>query len=210
MKQKLSNLLAKLIRENRGVVAVEYALIIPAFFSLMLGSFEIGRILMVYSALEGAVTESSRIAMTGNVPDGYPPDYSVEEYIRDYVENSLENVGVDAGVNISMNVYESFSAIGAEEPYTDIEGNLVCDNGDPYTDVNDNGSWDADMGASGTGGQENIMLMRIGVELPYMMHGVIEAFSNDTHINLSTSTAIRNEPFGGLSWTPSNTVRNCV
>lgn len=207
MKQKLSNLLIKLIRENRGVVAVEYALVLPAFLSLMLGSLEIGRVLMVYSALEGAVTESTRIAMTGSVPDGYA---SVEEYIREFVEDSLENVGVDAGVNISMDVYESFSAIGAEEPYTDIEGNLVCDNGDPYTDVNDNGSWDTDMGASGTGGQENIMLMRIGVELPYIIHGVIEAFSNDTHINLSTSTAIRNEPYGGVSWTPSDTVRNCL
>lgn len=207
MKHKLSNFLTKLKRDSRGATAVEYALILPAFLSLTLGSVEIGRILMVYSALEGAVTESTRIAMTGSVPDGYA---SVDEYIRDFVTNSLGNVGVDAGVNISMNVYDSFSAIGAEEPYTDIEGNLVCDNGDPYTDVNDNGEWDADMGASGTGGQENIMLMRIAVELPYMMHGVLDSFSVTPNINLSTSTAIRNEPFGGTSWTPSDTVRNCV
>lgn len=207
MKQKLTRLLTKIKPDNKGATAVEYALIAPVFFTLMLGSMEIGRTLMVYSALEGAVTESTRIAMTGSVPDGYA---SVDEYIREFVTDSLGQVGVDAGVNISMNVYESFSAIGAEEPYTDIEGDMVCNNDDPYTDVNGNGSWDADMGASGTGGQENIMLMKISVELPYMMHGVLDAFSIEPSINLSTSTAIRNEPFGGTSWTPSDTVLNCT
>lgn len=186
---------------------MEYALVLPVFLTMTLGSMEIGRILMVYSALEGAVTESTRISITGNIPDGYA---TVDAYIEDFVKDSLGDVGIDAGVEISMKVYDSFSDIGAEEPYTDSDGDLTCNNGEFYTDVNGNGSWDADMGASGAGGEENIMVMSINVELPYMMHGFIDAFSESPHMNLETSTAVRNEPFGGVAWTPSDDVLACT
>ncbi|MCP5380852.1 MAG: pilus assembly protein [Kordiimonadaceae bacterium] len=196
----------KFAKNENGATVVEYALLIPVFLVLTLGSMEIGRILMVYSALEGAVTESTRISITGNIPDGYA---TTEDYIKDYVIESLENFGIDAGVNISMKVYDSFSDIGSAEPFTDENADLICNNGEFYTDVNGNGSWDEDMGASGAGGEENIMVMEIDVALPYMMKGFIEAFSHEDNINLSTSTAVRNEPYGGIAWEPSDTVRAC-
>ena len=108
-----------------------------------------------------------------------------------------------------MKVYESFSDIGAQEPFTDADGDLICNNGEFYTDVNANGDWDTDMGSTGAGGEENIMVMEIAVELPYMLPGLIHAFSENDHINLSTSTAVRNEPYGGVAWEPSDTVLAC-
>ena len=87
---------------------------------------------------------------------------------------------------------------------------LSCNNGEFYTDVNDNGTWDNDMGASGTGGEENIMVMEISVDLPYMMKGVVGIVSEEKSINLSTSTAVRNEPYGGVAWVPSDTVGTCA
>jgi len=206
MTAHMTKLFHKFSGNEKGATIVEYALILPVFLVLMLGSMEIGRILMVYSALEGAVTESTRISITGNIPDGYA---TTEDYIKDYIKHSLENFGIDAGVNISMKVYDSFSDIGSAEPFTDENADLICNNGEFYTDVNANGAWDEDMGASGSGGEENIMVMEIDVALPYMMHGVIEAFSHEENINLSTSTAVRNEPYGGMSWEPSDTVRAC-
>ena len=195
------------LRQNQvGAFVVEYALLAPLFLTLTLGSLEVGRILMVYSTLEGAITESTRISITGNIPDGYS---TVDAYIKDHVKDSLSDVGIDAGVTISMKVYDSFSDIGEQEPFTDENGDLVCNEGEFYTDVNANGAWDADMGANGAGGEENIMVMEIAVELPYMMHGFIEAFSQAPNINLSTSTAVRNEPYGGVAWEPSDTVLAC-
>ena len=207
MIKQFKNQLKRLRASEKGAFAVEYALLLPLFIALTFGSMEMGRILMVYSTLEGAVTESTRISITGNIPAGYD---TVDAYIKDYVKDSLKNVGIDSGVTISMKVYDSFSDIGAEEPYTDVNADLTCSGGEFYTDVNDNGVWDADMGASGAGGEENIMVMEINVELPYMMYGLIEGFSNSENINLSTSTAVRNEPYGGVGWEPSDTVRACV
>jgi len=207
MIKQFKNRFRRLIASEKGAFAVEYALLLPLFIALTFGSMEMGRILMVYSTLEGAVTESTRISITGNIPAGYT---TVDAYIKDYVKNSLNNVGIDSGVTISMKVYDSFSDIGAEEPYTDANADLTCSGGEFYTDVNNNGAWDADMGASGAGGEENIMVMEINVELPYMMYGLIEGFSNSKNINLSTSTAVRNEPYGGVGWKPSDTVKACV
>lgn len=203
----MKKLFKKLCDNTRGALTVEYALVLPVFLTMTLGSMEIGRVLMVYAALEGAVTESTRISITGNIPDGYA---TVDEYIEEYVKDILNDVGIDAGVEISMKVYDSFSDIGSEEPYTDSDGDLTCNNGEFYTDVNGNGTWDADMGASGAGGEENIMVMSINVELPYMMHGFIDAFTATPHMDLETSTAVRNEPYGGVAWTPSDAVLACI
>lgn len=209
MKQKLQNFIKRkslksLTHQQKGAVAVEYAILAPALAVLIFGSIEVGRMLMVYSALEGAVTEATRISITGSVPDGFATS---DAYIIDFVQNSLQNVGVTQNdVSISMNVYESFANIGEEEPYTDENGNDAYDVGECFTDVNNNGAWDQDMGASGTGGEENIMVMKIDVNLQYLMHGFIEAFSQSDHITLSTTTAVRNEPYGGVSWTPSDNV----
>ncbi len=203
MRQILKKIRTNLKRNQIGAVALEYALLAPLFVAFTYGSLEIGRILMVYSALEGAVTESTRISITGNIPAGYT---TVEDYIKEYVENSIRDVGVSTGVTISMKVYDSFSSIGDEEPYTDTNGNLTYDIGECYTDINSNAGWDADMGSSGAGGEENVMVMDISVDLPYMMHGVISAFSQSETINLSTTTAVRNEPYGGVAWEPSSNV----
>ena len=109
----LSTWLTKFTKNERGAFVLEYALLAPLFMAITFGSIEMGRILMVYSTMEGAVTEATRIAMTGSIPDGYD---TTDAYIQDHVKQSLENVGVDAGVTISMKVYDSFSDVGAEEP----------------------------------------------------------------------------------------------
>tara|TARA_R110002096_G_scaffold416576_2_gene619530 strand:+ start:382985 stop:383608 length:624 start_codon:yes stop_codon:yes gene_type:complete len=207
MTETLNSWITSFKKNERGSFVLEYALLAPLFMAITFGSIEMGRILMVYTTMEGAVTEATRIAMTGSVPEEYE---TTEAYIQHHVKQSLENVGVDAGVTISMKVYDSFSDVGAEEPYTDSNADLSCNNGEFYTDVNDNGTWDNDMGASGTGGEENIMVMEISVDLPYMMKGVVGIVSEEKSINLSTSTAVRNEPYGGVAWVPSDTVGTCA
>ncbi|MBT5186226.1 MAG: hypothetical protein HOH19_09485 [Kordiimonadaceae bacterium] len=204
MKNNIKYIAKKILGDNRGAFAVEYALLLPLFTTLTLGSMEMGRILMVYASLEGAVTEATRISITGNIPDGYS---TIDEYIRAYVEENLEVIGVDDGVTISMNVYDSFSDIGNPEPFTDEDGDQTYDVGECYTDINSNNSWDTDMGATGTGGEENIMVMELSVDLPYLMPTYISGMIGaGEYLPLSTSTAVRNEPFGGVSWEPSDNI----
>lgn len=210
MKKLITNKIKKLRSNTRGAMAVEYALIAPAFLAMTFGMIETGRILMVNSYLEGAVTEATRISLTGSVPDGYN---STEEYIRAYLNSTLDTVGIQNAATVRMKVYDSFKNIGEEEPYTDTNGDLECNNGEFYTDVNANGAWDKDMGASGSGGEENIMLMEIEVQLPYLLQGFIPSFGGygtPDFITLEASTVVRNEPYGGVPWEPSSTVAACT
>ena len=90
-KHTFKNLLQKIKANQKGAFVVEYALLVAGIYVTMtFGSMEVGRILMVYSALEGAVTESTRIAITGNIPEGYA---TTDAYIKDFVKETLEKCG---------------------------------------------------------------------------------------------------------------------
>ncbi len=190
-------------RREEGAAAVEYAIVLPIFLTLTFGGFELGRIYMVNAALEGAVAKATRTAMTGDVPITYS---NRSDYISHIVTSNLEDAGVTSGVTISMQVYASFSDIGEPEPYVDANGNSQYDSGECYSDINDNTFWDEDMGSSGTGGEENIMVMTVDVNLPYMTGFMKSIMGGRNGTNLTSTTAIRNEPFGGVAWEPSTNV----
>ncbi len=193
----------RMLPHEKGATIVEYAIVLPFFLTLIIGGLEMGNMFMVNSSLEGAVSSSTRKAMTGELPDGYTDR---AEYIRDLITDSLATAGVTSGVTITMNVYDSFANIGEPEPYVDQNGNQTYDVGECYTDINNNMAWDDDMGANGAGGEENIMIMKVDVNLPYMTGFMQGVMAGKSGINLSASTAIRNEPFGGVSWEPSDNV----
>ncbi|MCC3859719.1 TadE/TadG family type IV pilus assembly protein [Pseudemcibacter aquimaris] len=209
MRIRPSNIMKALKGNEIGSVATEYALIVPFFLLLAFGMIETGRIMMVNSHLEGAITQATRITVTGTIPDGYE---DMQSYIKAYLKNSLDAVGAGDDIIMTMKLYDSFANVGKPEPIIDDKnGNGTCDSGDKYTDVNGNKSWDSDMGADGTGGEENIMLMDVSINLKLLFADFVPAFVVDgrDYIPLSASTVVRNEPFGGTTWTPGTKVRPC-
>ena len=55
--------------DRRGVVAIEFALVAPVFFALILGIIEFGRMLMVQEILVNAAREGARAAIQPNETD---------------------------------------------------------------------------------------------------------------------------------------------
>ena len=53
------------LRHRRGVAAVEAALLLPLALMLMLGTWEVGRMVQVGQILENAAREGGRSAATG-------------------------------------------------------------------------------------------------------------------------------------------------
>lgn len=51
---------ARLVRDERGGTALEFAIVATAFFLTVLGTIEFGRLLFFRSALSGAVSASTR------------------------------------------------------------------------------------------------------------------------------------------------------
>ena len=78
--------------ENRsGVAAVECAVVLPLFLTLLLGSVEIGTALRATTIMQSAVREAGRLASMDwryVVEDGDTPNDKVERDIRNFVTAS--------------------------------------------------------------------------------------------------------------------------
>lgn len=77
-------------RDRRGASAVEFAMIAPLFFMLLLGMIEFGRALMVQQVLTNASREGARRAV---VEDATADE--VKQVVKDYLEKtSVSNATV--------------------------------------------------------------------------------------------------------------------
>ena len=97
---------------RRGSVAVEMALIAPAFFLLLMGTIEICLMLGAQQLLENATYNTSRLAKTGFVTAGQTQGQTVSQVLT----TELQSYGalIDT-TNVTMTEvsYSSFAAAGA-------------------------------------------------------------------------------------------------
>jgi TadE-like protein len=188
MRLETRRLIASLVRSEHGSVVVEFSLILPLLLLFVIGSIEMAINLFIGSSIESAVMEASRYGITGSEAGVSRADKVLEIVAdRTYGLIDMDNVQMDTLV------YESFADIGQPEPFTDQDGNLVYTTGEPFVDVNGNGTWDPDMGAAGLGGPSDVVVYRLtyawGIITPLMRELMGESV---THVS---SIAVRNEPF---------------
>ena len=67
---KLENVYGMCRRRRRGAAAVEFAIVAPLFFMLVLGMIEIGRMVMVQQIITNASREGARVAVLDPAPGG--------------------------------------------------------------------------------------------------------------------------------------------
>ena len=94
-------------------------------------------------------------------------------------------------------VYDSFDDIGEPEPFTDQEPmNGAYDAGEPFSDTNGNGTWDADMGTAGVGGPGDVVVYTVSYDWPLLTGMLFSWMGTDGKVPLRASIAVRNEPYG--------------
>lgn len=171
--------------DRSGVTATEFAIIAPVFLSLLVGTFDLGQMAYGISVLNGAVQKAAR-------------DSALETANTDQadavVEQIISPVFPGARVSSTRTSYYDFVDIGRAERWNDANNNGDCDIGESYVDENDNGQWDRDVGVSGNGGANDVVVYRVSVrytpifKVPFMP----EQWNERT----LTSTAIKkNQPF---------------
>ena len=90
--------LQRFARDRCGVVAVEFALIIPVFLLMTYGFMELGRALFIQNSLGHAVYEAQRYAIVHGATSSSPADADV---IEDVI---LEKAGVLDGSLLTVDV----------------------------------------------------------------------------------------------------------
>jgi hypothetical protein len=172
---------------------VEFAITMPLIVVTMIGSMEIARVLFASALLEGALREASRYGITGQ---GASADERLDTIRRIVDFRSLGLVEITPE-QLDSSSYPSFDAIGLPEPFIDtypFDGVYV--EGEPFTDINENGTWDLDQGRGGAGREGEVVVYRVQATLPAMSGYIARLLGGDEAFGLTASIAVRNEPWG--------------
>jgi Flp pilus assembly protein TadG len=98
---------------RRGVAAVEFATVLPLIFLLLLGTWEVARLVQVQAILSNAVREGARLAAQGEVinltgdftqiaiSDTNANNPDVTSAVQNYVRNADPNFKNGAGISTS-------------------------------------------------------------------------------------------------------------
>lgn len=176
------------IKNQKGVTAVEFALITPVFMLLLFGIIEFALVMYASSVMEGAVSYSSRYGKTGYTAAGSSRQQQIIAAIAARTAGLLDA----SKITVVSKVYPSFDSISKEEPYIDANHNGTHDVGETYTDVNGNGQWDSS-GVAGLGNANDIVVYT--VYYPWVINTPIIANFLGGTIYLSSRTVVKNEPY---------------
>jgi len=174
MIRHLVHSLRRFAHDRDGAAAVEYALLLPVLLMFSFGILEVSLCMASLVTLEGGLKEASRYGITNmnngtltqaqednEVPpafkQGTPPDPRTEMIGWILNRNTLDLIDLNTAT-ITTKVYDSFSVVKDGEPFVDKpdfphagdKPNGVYDLGEPYSDMNCNGSRDGP-GSKGDG-----------------------------------------------------------
>ena len=180
------NHLARLLRRDEGgLTIVEFAIVAPVFLLLLMGSLDIGHTVYAQSVLNGAVQSAARDASL----EGADTDVA-DALVLAQVENVMPSVTLVT----ERTSYYDFADIERPEQFNDANADDTCNDGEAYVDENRNGRWDEDIGQSGNGGANDVVIYSVEatytpiVKVPFMDR----VFGDRT---LKSNAIRKNQPF---------------
>ncbi|MEW4447936.1 TadE family protein [Qipengyuania sp. JC766] len=189
-----------LARDERGATLVEFGLIAPVLLLMMLGLFDMSYNYYVQSQMQGAIQNAARDSGI----EGAQLEY---EAIDKRVLEAVRQIAPDANVQFRRRSYSSFSDVDRAEDFSDLNGDGVCNDGEPFEDANANGTWDQDRGTDGGGGARDAVLYVVNVEYPRQFAAASFVGLSKT-VEMSATTVLRNQPYGKV--VDNTAVGNCT
>jgi Flp pilus assembly protein TadG len=164
---------------------VEFALIAPTFLILLLGMLDIGQMVYAQSVLNGAVQLAARDASLESGDTG-----AADALVLSHVGRIMPGVALES----TRRNYYDFVDIDRAERWNDADDNSRCDDGEAYTDENDNGQWDADIGRSGNGGANDVVIYTVRARYDSLFRTPFTPAAWATR-TLVSSVIKKNQPF---------------
>jgi Flp pilus assembly protein TadG len=183
-------------KDQDGTSIVEFAVVAPVMFTLLLGGFDLGHNLYMRSVLQGAVNKAARDSAleTGTAQE-------VQERVDASVKAQV--LAVHGGAKIRPQDFErSFFRTFTDAAFPDSEvilldgGELgVCEDGEKYIDENNSGAFEADGVADGQGYTRDAVKYTVTVRYDRLFPFPSLA-GLDGEVEMSASTVIANQPYG--------------
>ena len=185
--------LKKLINNKRGSTAVEFAIIAPVLFSLIIVTIDLNLVMFAQGIMENAAFKSARTGKTGYIEAGKTQEETIMELLNDKI--AIGGLFDSNLLTVTTKSYAEFSNVGEHEPYIDANGNGIHDVGENYTDVNGNGQYDEDMGAAGFGNTSEVVVYTITYPWQLFTPFAGTVLGNEGVVNISSRIVLQNEPF---------------
>ncbi len=183
-----------LLRDHRGVSAIEFTLIAPVLITLIIGVFDLGQMAYGISVLNGAVEKAARDSAleTANT-----------ETADNLVKSQVAPIFPGATFRSTRTSYYDFVDIGRPEKWNDGNNDGHCNDGEAFVDENSNGQWDEEIGVDGNGGASDVVVYRFTVT--YKPIFAVPFMPQNWQNRTLTATSIRkNQPFASQDGYGSN------
>lgn len=174
-------------RQTEAATVVEFALVLPVFLLALLGMMDLGFQFYAQHILSGAVNQAARkstLEIYADDPAG----------LDDVVAGKVKVLLRDSTLSFDRKAYREFSNVGKPEPFTDSNRNGIRDPRECFEDINDSGAWEADMGRSGNGGADDVVLYTVGASYQRLFP-FWSAFGQTQEVRLQATSVLRNQPF---------------
>ncbi len=192
-----------ILRDNKAVSAVEFALIAPVFLGLLLTAFEFGFAFYARAVLQGAVESAARTASLENT-EWTAISTRVNEQVRKVIPAS--NADTEISFDLDPTYYANYVDVELPEDFEDNNNNDLWDTDECFVDRNNNGTYDTDVGIDGRGGAQDVVA--IDATLTYVRPFPLwRLFNIGPTQTIQISTYLRNQPFSAQA--AQTSVRIC-
>lgn len=185
--------------DERGIAAVEFAMIAPVMIMMICGFMEYAHVSTARTTLEAATMRAARAVAASDCPS------EREALMLAIVEEAMDSTPAKPGTQLEIvtKAYSSFTDVEGE-PFVDRNNNGRYDIDpaetdpariDSFTDINGNGVYDRELGTVGSiGGAGQVVTYTATFQLVSLFGFVSNRFNDGEGYALRASTVIRNEP----------------
>lgn len=170
-----------------GVSMVEFGFTAPLFIMMVFGTLELGYGIYADSVLSGAVQAAGR---NSGLEDAQGSQTSIDDVVTDHVTTVVPS----AVLTFTRQNYQEFSDVGKPEDFVDANANAEYDETECFTDENGNDTWDDDVGATGQGGANDVVLYSVNMQFDRFIP-VGGFFGLSDQRDYTARTTLRNQPF---------------
>jgi Flp pilus assembly protein TadG len=172
-----------LARDTRGATIVEFGMVAPILLLALMGLFDMGHNIYTSAIVQGTIQKAARDS-TIEASNGATLDSRVT--------SAVHSVMPQAKLTFDR---KSYASVQQPEDFSDINGDGVCGNGEPFEDANGNGTWDRDRGRAGQGGARDAVLYTVTVDYPRLFP-MAKLAGMSPQVTTVSHTVLRNQPYG--------------
>jgi hypothetical protein len=141
--------------------------------------------------LQGAVNAAAR---KSSLQSGQTDASTLDTLVGSMIKYAMPK----ASVTFTRKNYAEFTSVGMPEDFTDTNKNAKYDPTECFVDMNSNGLWDADMGKSGLGGANDVVVYTVSVNYKRMF-GFGSYLGLPISQTVRATTILKNQPYATQS-----------